>query len=291
MNRESKSTNIDLSRILADPDPAENRPRRNSQARNDLPAVQSLDDWLLGEALPAIEAGASIELSHAIRPTDRTVGARLAGEIARRFGDKGLPPGSIRVHLEGSAGVSFGAFCIDGLHLILSGEANDYVGKGMAGGEIIVRLPPGAHYASHLNTILGNTCLYGATAGALFAAGQAGERFAVRNSGAVAVVEGVGDHGCEYMTGGMVVVLGATGRNLCAGMTGGCAFVYDEEGRLSLRLNDELVKMQRVAVEADAMTLYQLIQRHARATDSERSLDIIAHWPERLQLFWQITPR
>jgi len=191
---------IELQHLLTDPDPTGTRPRRNTQARNDPMEPETLDDWLLAAAMPAVENRAPIILEHAIQNIDRTVGARLAGEIARRYGDTGLPEGTIRVTFTGSAGQSFGAFCINGLHLMLIGEANDYVGKGMAGGEIVIRLPANARWASQENYIAGNTLLYGATGGTLFAAGRVGERFGVRNCGAVAVVEGVGDHCCEYMS-------------------------------------------------------------------------------------------
>jgi glutamate synthase (ferredoxin) len=282
---------IDLSRVLADPDPARTRPRRNLQARNDPPMVETLDDWLLREASRAVETRAPISLEQAIHNTDRTVGARLAGEIARRYGDEGLPPRTIVVRLHGSAGQSFGAFCINGLHLLLFGEANDYVGKGMAGGEIIVRPPLTARWATNTNFIVGNTVLYGATGGTFFAAGRAGERFAVRNSGAVAVVEGVGDHGCEYMTGGTVVVLGTTGRNFGAGMTGGTAFVFDGENTLSGRLNPELVQLARLTDGADAVRLRELVRQHAEATASAWARSLFENWPERLGWFWKITPR
>jgi glutamate synthase domain-containing protein 3 len=282
---------IDLSRLLADPDATRTRPRRNLQARNDPPYSESLDDWLLREATPAFEARIPLALEHAIHNTDRTVGARLAGEIARRYGDAGLPPCSIVVRLQGSAGQSFGAFCINGLHLILVGEANDYVGKGMAGGEIIVRPPPTARWATNTNFILGNTVLYGATGGVLFAAGRAGERFAVRNSGAVAVVEGVGDHGCEYMTGGTVVVLGKTGRNFGAGMTGGLAFVLDVDSTLPPRLNEELVRQERITQNSDETRVRELVQRHLDATESAWAHAILADWQTSLASFWKVVPK
>ncbi len=284
-------TGIDLSRLLADPDPTRTRPRRNLQARNDPPMVDTLDDWLLREAMCAVETRAPISLEHDIHNTDRAVGARLAGEIARRYGDQGLPPRTIAARLYGSAGQSFGAFCIDGLYLLLVGEANDYVGKGMAGGEIVVRPPPTARWATNANFIMGNTVLYGATGGTLFAAGHAGERFAVRNSGAVAVVEGVGDHGCEYMTGGAVVVLGMTGRNFGAGMTGGTAFVFDDQDSFSGRLNPEPVQAARLADDADAAGLQELVRQHAEATESAWARSLLENWHQRLASFWKITPR
>ncbi len=282
---------IDLSRVLADPDPTRTRARRNLQGRNDPAPGETLDDWLLGAARPAVETRTPVVLDHAIQNIDRTVSARLAGEIARRYGDAGLPARTIVVRLSGSAGQSFGAFCINGLQLVLYGEANDYVGKGMAGGEIIVRPPLNARWATQENFILGNTCLYGATGGMLVAAGRAGERFAVRNSGAVAVVEGVGDHACEYMTGGTVVVLGATGRNFGAGMTGGVAFVLDAENKLPVRLNPELVRLERVTNAADETTLHDLIAYHAEATESVWARGLLTDWAERLAQFWKVVPK
>jgi len=230
-------------------------------------------------------------LEHAIHNTDRTVGARLAGEIARRYGDVGLPTGTIRVTLTGSAGQSFGAFCINGLHLTLIGEANDYVGKGMAGGEIILRVPPNARWASNENFIAGNTLLYGATGGTLFAAGRVGERFAVRNCGATAVVEGVGDHGCEYMTSGTVVVLGSTGRNFGAGMTGGTAYVYDPENNFGKRMNPQLVRAERIANDADEARLRDLVNQHADATGSVWARALSDRWNETLSSFWKVSPK
>jgi glutamate synthase (ferredoxin) len=204
------------------------QPRRNVDERNPLLVGADLDDRLAEEALDELaDYGPPVRLRYAIANTDRTVGARLSGQLAKRYGNAGLPAGSVVVELEGTAGQSLGAFLCNGIHLHLTGQANDYVGKGLGGGEIVLRPQAKTQYTWHENVILGNTALYGATGGALFAAGRAGERFAVRNSGANAVVEGVGDHGCEYMTGGVVVILGETGRNFGAGMTGGLAYVYD----------------------------------------------------------------
>lgn len=282
---------IQLQHLLTDPDPSGTRPRRNTQARNDRIEGETLDDWLLKAAMPAIENQTPITLEHEIRNTDRTVGARLAGEIAKRYGDAGLAPGTIRVTLAGSAGQSFGAFCINGIQLVLNGEANDYVGKGMAGGEIVLRLPPGARWKSNENFIAGNTILYGATGGTLFAAGRAGERFAVRNCGAVAVVEGIGDHGCEYMTSGTVVVLGSTGRNFGAGMTGGVAFVYDHQNNFEKRINPQLVRAERIADETDELNLRTLIEQHADVTGSTWSRGLLDNWTNTLPLFWKIVPK
>jgi len=282
---------IELRHLLTDPDPTGTRPRRNRQPRNDRNESETLDDWLLSAALPAVENRTSITLERAIHNTDRTVGARLAGEIARRYGDAGLPPGTIRVTLTGSAGQSFGAFCINGLHLTLIGEANDYVGKGMAGGEIVLRLPSNARWTSNENFIAGNTLLYGATGGALFAAGRVGERFAVRNCGSVAVVEGVGDHGCEYMTSGTVVVLGSTGRNFGAGMTGGVAFVYDRADSFTARMNPQLVCAVRIGDATDEAHLRDLVQRHAHATGSAWSRALLGRWSEARDYFWRVIPK
>jgi glutamate synthase (ferredoxin) len=281
---------IELEHLLIDPDPTGTLPRRNLQVRNDPPRTKTLDDWLVESTVSAIEHLVPVVLEQAIHNTDRSVGARLAGEIARRYGDQGLPEGTIRVTLHGSAGQSFGAFCIQGVHLTLVGEANDYVGKSMAGGEIVIRPPIGARWATNENHILGNTVLYGATGGALFAAGRAGERYAVRNCGSVSVVEGIGDHGCEYMTGGIVVVLGPPGRNFGAGMTGGTAYVYDIDGKLSVRLNSQLVKMEQLG-DAGEPELYALVHRHAAATSSPWARQLLDRWPESLCNFFKISPK
>lgn len=283
--------NIDLEHILVDPDPTGTRPRRNLQERNDPLPVEKLDDWLEQATAEAVDQFVPVALEHVIHNTDRTVGARLAGEIARRYGDKGLPEGTIRVTFHGSAGQSFGAFCINGLNMTLIGEANDYVGKSMAGGEIVIRPPLEARWATQDNFILGNTVLYGATGGRLFAAGRAGERFAVRNCGSTSVVEGVGDHGCEYMTSGTVVILGSTGRNFAAGMTGGTAFVYDREGMLPRRLNPQLVRMERVGSPADERRLYELIECHSALTGSTWAHGLVDKWNESLVYFWQVIPK
>jgi glutamate synthase domain-containing protein 3 len=282
---------IELRHLLADPDPTGARPRRNLQARNDPLDTQSLDDWLLAAAMPAVENKTLITLEHEIHNTDRTVGARLSGEIAKRYGDTGLPAGTIRVTLTGSAGQSFGAFLINGVHLTLIGEANDYVGKGMAGGEIVLRVPPTARYASQENFIAGNTILYGATGGTFLAAGRVGERFGVRNCGSAAVVEGVGDHGCEYMTSGTVVVLGSVGKNFGAGMTGGVAYVYDRENILPKRLNPQLVRAERMGNADDIAALKNLIEQHVNATQSAWSKQLLADWNATQHLFWKVIPK
>ncbi len=281
---------LDLEHLLTNPDPTNTRPRRNTQTGNPLPNTPTLDDWLWDAAAKAVTKYGRIELTHLIHNTDRTVGARLAGEIARRYADAGLPDDTVRVTFRGSAGQSFGAFCINGMTLILIGEANDYVGKSMAGGAIIVRPPETATWATEENFIIGNTVLYGATGGKLFAAGRAGERFAVRNSGATAVVEGAGDHACEYMTGGTVIVLGETGHNLGAGLTGGYAFVLDRAGTLAARLNKQ-TQMEPLTHNADhENTVFDLVKEHADVTHSRYARGLLDHWRTTRDLFWRIVP-
>jgi len=278
VGEDPRTRRLDLSKVLADPDPGQQRPRKRAQVRNDRPEDPPLDHQMLTDAAAALEHGTPVKLRYKLRNVNRTVGAGLAGEIAHRFGDAGLEPGTIEILFEGTAGQSFGAFCIRGIRLELAGEANDYVGKGMGGGELVIRLPKGATFHSHENTIVGNTVLYGATGGTFFAAGRAGERFAVRNSGAKAVVEGVGDHGCEYMTEGVVVILGETGRNFGAGMSNGVAYVLDESRELPKKLNPELVGMQQVTADADIVLLHTMISRHRDATGSRRAKDILERW-------------
>jgi glutamate synthase (ferredoxin) len=248
----------------------------------------SLDDQILKDAMDAIAQARPVALSYKIRNTDRAVCAKVAGEIARRYGNAGLADGIIALTFHGSAGQSFGAFAIRGMRLTLIGEANDYVGKGMGGGEIVIRPPDETIFDWSENVIVGNTVMYGATGGALFAAGRAGERFCVRNSGGVAVVEGAGDHGCEYMTAGTVVVLGQVGRNFAAGMTGGTAFVLDAEGSFQKNCNHELVKLEPVISDDDARILRTLIERHYDLTASRRARELLWHWSARLPRFWKV---
>jgi glutamate synthase (NADPH/NADH) large chain/glutamate synthase (ferredoxin) len=285
----AKAMKLDLSLILVPADPTWSRPRYHTWVRNNR-KDKPLDEKILKDAKEALDGNGSIELFYKIRNVHRAVGTRVAGEIAHRYGDTGLPPGTIQCHFQGSAGQSFGAFCIRGLRLFLNGEANDYVGKGMAGGEIIVRAGKGARFRSHENVIIGNTVMYGATGGFLYAAGEAGERFCVRNSGAIAVIEGVGDHGCEYMTGGVVVVLGETGRNFGAGMTGGLAFVLDESGEFELKYNPQLIGLERVESGEDCDLLRHLITKHHDSTKSQRSKEIFDRWEHYLPLFWKVSP-
>jgi len=250
-----------------------------------------LDDQILADAqiMAAIANQGSVSKELAIVNTDRSVGTRIAGKIASQYGDTGFA-GDITLKFTGSAGQSFGAFNLLGMKLILEGEANDYVGKGMNGGEIIIYPPKQATFVSAKNSIIGNTCLYGATGGYLFASGKAGERFAVRNSLAQAVVEGTGDHCCEYMTGGIVVVLGSTGRNVGAGMTGGMAYFLDEDGDFPQKVNPEIVKIQRVSTPSGEKQLRELIQAHVERTQSQWGAQILAQWQAYLPKFWQVVP-
>ena len=226
--------------------------------------------------MAAIDGHGQVARSLAIINTDRSVGARISGEIAARHGNTGFQ-GQLDLTYEGAAGQSFGAFVLQGMNLRLVGEANDYVGKGINGGRITVVPPAGVNDPSS-QVILGNTCLYGATGGELFALGRAGERFAVRNSGAKTVVEGSGDHCCEYMTGGVVVVLGSTGRNVAAGMTGGVAFLLDEDGGLADRLNPEIVVLCPITTPEQEALLKPLLEAHLQHTGSAKAAEILADW-------------
>jgi glutamate synthase (ferredoxin) len=282
---------LDLAAILATgPDDV---PRRHISGSSAREAAPTDEDQILTDALPLLERGHAVVVHRPIRNGDRAVGARLAGAIAHRWGDTGIPSGSMTCQYTGSAGQSFGAFCVPELRLILVGDANDYVAKGMTGGQIIVK-PATSHTVRARDqveqVIMGNTVLYGATGGLLLARGRAGERFAVRNSGAVAVVEGVGDHGCEYMTGGAVVVLGATGRNFGAGMSGGIAYVYDPGDRLPALLNDEMVCLARLDDDDEADDLFALVGYHAQASGSDVAAELLGAWPDAVPLFWRVAP-
>ncbi|HEX9382057.1 MAG TPA: hypothetical protein VF908_01540, partial [Gemmatimonadaceae bacterium] len=220
----------------------------------------------------------------------RAVGATLSGEIARRYGNTGLPDETISLKFNGSAGQSFGAFLARGLSMELEGEANDYVGKGLSGGRLIVRHPRAAQFIPDQTVLIGNTVLYGATSGEAYFAGVAGERFGVRNSGAITVVEGVGDHGCEYMTGGTVVVLGRTGRNFGAGMSGGVAFVLDEFEELEQQCNKGMVELSHVTDSGELALLRRLVEQHARYTGSGRAKRELGRWDRAQRLFVAVVP-
>jgi glutamate synthase (NADPH/NADH) large chain len=239
---------------------------------------------------PAIAGGKPTEIELPIRNVHRTIGAGISGEIVKRYGPQGLPDGTLTLRLKGSAGQSLGAFLAPGVVLRVEGDANDYVGKGMSGGRVILVPPAGATFMPHENVLIGNVALYGATAGELFVNGIAGERFAVRNSGAVAVVEGIGDHGCEYMTGGTVVVIGPTGNNFAAGMSGGIAYVYDPTERFDTRCNFDMVDLESVSDPKDKTRLRGLIERHFELTASPRAKTLLENWETHLPLFVKVIP-
>ena len=311
-----KANTLDLSALLKDvvPElaqlsgkPADTISRAHSRNRNDGIAKTSLDNRILRDLVTAMggslvesppEYGAdavpqsmldaiallpdrqSVSLTYDVVNTDRNLGTRLSGRIAEVHGNHGLPDSSIHLTFRGSAGQSFGCFLVSGVKLELVGEANDYVGKGMAGGEIIIHVADNAGFEAATNTICGNTCLYGATGGKLFANGRAGERFAVRNSGSTAVVEGIGDHGCEYMTNGTVVILGKTGKNFGAGMSGGTAFVFDVDGQFFSRVNAEMVVALPVTRPQDIAAVKELLEEHLQRTGSPKAKELLDDWKE-----------
>jgi len=285
----TKTQSLNLDCLLGLPETKENRSWLVHEEVHSNGVV--LDDQLLAD--PDIQAAirnqSSVSKTVAVVNTDRTIGTRLAGAIASLYGDNGFE-GQINLNFQGSVGQSFGAFNLPGMFLTLEGEANDYVGKGMHGGEIIIKPPTNASYNPAQNVIIGNTCLYGATGGVLFAQGLAGERFAVRNSKGTAVIEGAGDHCCEYMTGGIIVVLGKVGRNVAAGMTGGLAYFLDEDGMFPELVNREIVKLQRVITSSGEKQLQELIKTHAERTGSQKAKMILENWQEFLPKFWQLVP-
>ncbi|MDR3507996.1 MAG: glutamate synthase-related protein, partial [Caulobacteraceae bacterium] len=313
-----KAKGVDLSKLLhvVDVDPALSR--RNTEHQNHG-LEGALDHVLIAEAQPALERGEPVRIEHSVRNVNRTVGAMLSGEVARRYGHAGLPDGTISIRLKGVAGQSFGAFLAHGISLELIGDGNDYVGKGLSGGRVVVRQPEHITREPTQNIIVGNTVLYGAIAGEAYFQGVAGERFAVRNSGAVTVIEGVGDHGCEYMTGGVVVVLGDTGRNFAAGMSGGVAYVYDPKGRFGTLCNLSMVDLERLGPTAantadeaglpsqralgvqdngmgdmlrhDSERLRILIERHLLHTGSGRARELLDNWEAALTQFVKVMPK
>ncbi|MCL5275705.1 MAG: glutamate synthase-related protein [Chloroflexi bacterium] len=268
----------------------DSQPRRQTEPAT-RPPRNALNEQIVRDARPAIDEGWKVQLHYSIRNMDRSIGARLSGEITKKHMDEGLPPGTIEIDFRGHAGQSFGAFTTNGMRLHLVGAANDYVGKGMRGGEISIRPFPETTYDWGDNHILGNTALYGATGGTLFAAGKAGERFGVRNSGACGVVEGVGDNALEYMTSGVAVILGATGRNFAAGMTGGMAFVYDPTGTFVNHCNTELVDVDRLTNPGMKKLVKSLLRRHYELTNSPRARDLLKNWEEASMSFRRILPK
>jgi glutamate synthase (NADPH/NADH) large chain len=314
-----KATGIDLSKLLYAAAPEGEKGLWNMD-RQDHGLGKALDNTLIADAAPALEDGKPVLLEYAIKNINRTAGAMLSGEVAKRYGHAGLPEDTIAIKFRGQAGQSFGAFAARGVSLELTGDGNDYVGKGLSGGRVVVRQPPEARRDPTKNIIVGNTVLYGAIAGEAYFHGVAGERFAVRNSGAVTVVEGVGDHGCEYMTGGVVVVLGDTGRNFAAGMSGGVAYVYDPEGRFADLCNKAMVDLEKVEASGpasredepyrpsqrslsvdnsgmgdvlrfDAERLRILVERHQLYTGSDRAREILENWDKSLTSFVKVMPK
>jgi glutamate synthase (NADPH/NADH) large chain len=313
-----KAKGIDFSRILHLP-PAGPGVATHNCERQDHGLERALDHELIRQAQPALEHGKPVQIDIAIRNHNRTFGAMLSGRVAERYGHAGLPDDAIHIRARGTAGQSFGAWLARGVAIDLQGEANDYVGKGLSGGRIVVRPPANSALASaEDNIIVGNTVLYGAISGECFFRGVAGERFAVRNSGATAVIEGVGDHGCEYMTGGVVVCLGPTGRNFAAGMSGGIAYVLDEAGDFARRCNQAMVELEPIAPEDDALEalyhqggdlgthgfvdvshdmtrfdairLRQLVEKHLHYTDSAVARRILEAWADYLPRFVKVMP-
>ncbi len=285
-----KARGLDFSAILYRPQVPQRVARRCVQEQ-DHGLHQAMDYELIEHARMALDHKAPVEMELPIRNVHRTVGTMLSGEVARRYGSEGLPEDTIHFKFNGSAGQSFGAFLAKGITLELEGDANDYVGKGLSGGRLVVYPPRGSTFAAEENILIGNTCLYGATSGEAFFNGVAGERFAVRNSGATAVVEGLGDHGCEYMTKGLVVVLGKCGRNFAAGMSGGIAYVFDEQGDFARkRCNAAMVDLEPVLEDADVQLLRKLIVRHAELTGSQRAKWLLVNWAEAQARFIKVFP-
>jgi glutamate synthase (NADPH/NADH) large chain len=299
-----KARGLDFTRIFHQPAVPAEVPRLQTESQ-DHGLERALDVKLIERCRPAIERGEKVHFMETARNVNRSVGAMLSGELVRHR-PEGLPDGTIHIQMEGTGGQSFGAFLANGITLYLIGDANDYTGKGLSGGRVIVRPSIDFRGETTRNIIIGNTALYGATRGEAFFSGVAGERFAVRLSGASAVVEGTGDHGCEYMTGGTVVVLGATGRNFAAGMSGGVAYVYDEDGSFASRCNTSMVALDRVLPSgeqaatstadawhrglADDVQLRKLVEDHHRYTASLRARQLLDQWPQARAKFVKVFP-
>ena len=285
-----KAQGVDLSAILYRPQVPEHVATRRV-AEQDHGLRHALDQELVRLAAPALERGEPVDVALPIRNVNRVTGTILGSEVTRRHGADGLPPDTITFRFSGSAGQSFGAFVPRGMSLLLSGDANDYFGKGLSGGRLVAAPPPASTFAPEENVIVGNVALYGATGGSAFIRGVAGERFCVRNSGAHAVVEGAGDHCCEYMTGGRVVVIGPTGRNFGAGMSGGIAYVLDEAGDFAIRCNREMVDLEPLAEEEDATLVRGLLERHRDATGSAVAEALLGDWAGAVSRFVKVMPR
>src|SRR5215467_4572709 len=313
----AKATGLDFSKLFMKPDVPASVAIFNCE-RQDHKIRDILDRKLIAQSQAALERREPVRMAFPIKNTDRTAGAMLSGEVAKRYGHEGLQPDTIVARFTGTAGQSFGAFLARGVSFELEGDANDYVGKGLSGGRLVVRPAAEAGIVPEQSIVVGNTVLYGAIEGECYFRGVAGERFAVRNSGAIAVIEGAGDHCCEYMTGGIVVVLGKTGRNFAAGMSGGIAYVLDEDGTFKSRCNMAMVELEPMPAEEDVaeriyhhsndleshgrvevledMTRYDLerlhllISRHARLTGSARAAQILADWTNYCRKFRKVMP-
>ncbi|NOG70366.1 glutamate synthase large subunit [Roseicella sp. DB1501] len=280
---------LDLNPLLVQADAGPHAAYCTQEGRNEVP--ETLDADMIRDAAALFERGEKMQLQYNIRNTHRAIGTKISSKITRKFGMTGLQPGHLAVRLRGTAGQSLGAFAVQGLKLEVFGDANDYVGKGLSGASIVVRPAPSSTLVWNENAIIGNTCLYGATAGELFAGGQAGERFAVRNSGATAVVEGCGANGCEYMTGGTVVILGQVGDNFGAGFTGGMAFLYDPEEVFEKRVNPDTLLWSRLASTHWEGVLRGLVERHARETGSRLAARLLNNWAQEREAFWHVVPK
>jgi glutamate synthase domain-containing protein 3 len=284
-----KQKGLDFSEILQRPDVAHAIYNCERQSLADE-LEDATDAELVKLARPALERGEKVLIEREIRNTERTLGTILGSEVSRRFGEEGLPDNTITLRLRGSAGQSLAAFCTRGLSFEVEGDTNDYCGKGLCGARIAVRVPRGSRFDPAENIITGNVVLYGATSGEAYFQGLAGERFCVRNSGASAVVEGVGDHGCEYMTGGVVVVLGRTGRNFAAGMSGGIAYVLDEDGHFASRVNTETVDLDPLQ-DTDLEVIERMVRKHFQYTRSRRAEDVLRKWDDVARRFVKVFPR
>lgn len=289
--RNWKNKNLDLSPLLYKPETEPCTEQFCTQKQNHH-LEKSLDyRELLAICKQAIEKRVPVDITLPIKNTDRVVGTILGSEITRKYGSQGLPPNTIKLNFHGSAGQSFGAFLPKGITLTLVGDANDHVGKGLSGGKLIIKPPSDSPFNAHENIIIGNVAFYGGTSGEAYIAGIAGERFCIRNSGVNAVIEGVGDHGCEYMTGGTVVILGKTGRNFAAGMSGGVAYVLDADGTFPTFCNKEIVLLEPLTTLRDKLTVQKLILNHANLTGSKTANTIIQNWDSYINKFVKVIPK
>jgi glutamate synthase (NADPH/NADH) large chain len=289
-----KQANIDLSRLLHNDHIPVDKDQYCKTSRNEPLDKGLLAEQMVKDMLPAIENKSGGIFNYEVQNFNRSIGARISGEIAKRYGNNGMTDAPINIRLTGCVGQSFGVWNAGGLNMTLAGDANDYVGKGMAGGKLVIVPPPGSSFKTQDTSIIGNTCLYGATGGKLFVSGRAGERFAVRNSGVHAVVEGVGDHCCEYMTGGLITVLGSTGHNFGAGMTGGFAYVLDLDKTFADKYNHELIEIYRIRQEGMEEYRHHLrgvIAEFVAETGSAWGQEILDDYVDYLRKFWLVIPK